>query len=120
MPPSTPAGAAGAAFSLVSVAGLALPALVALAGAGVPALVLHLALAHAMRARGLPRWRVADTLLVSPLLFLSLFTAFAALAHAVAVSAPGADGAGLAASLLVAAGAFVAAGFGARAVGKLY
>lgn len=110
MLPSTPAGDL--------VADLALPALVALAGAAAPAAVLHLALAHAMRARGLPRWRVADTLLVSPLLFLSLFAAFAALAHAASAARGG--GGELAASLAVAAGAFVAAGFGARAVGKLY
>lgn len=104
---------------------VALPALVALAGAAAPAGVLHLALAHAMRARGLARWRVADTLLVSPLLFLALLTAFAALAaglaRAAADSAAGRGGdAHLAGSLAVAAGAFVVAGFGARAVGKLY
>ena len=79
--------------------------LIALVGAAAPAAVLHLALAHAMRARGLPRWRVADTLLVSPLLFLGLFVGFGALARG---------------ALPVALGAFVAAGFGARAVGKLY
>ncbi len=98
---------------------------VAVAGAAAPAAVLHLVLAHAMRARGLPRWRVADTLLVSPLLFLALLTGFAALAHAVArVAADAATGrathADLFGSLAVAAGAFVVAGFGARAVGKLY
>ncbi len=107
------------------VAYVALPALVALAGAAAPAGVLHLALRHAMRARGLPRWRLVDTLLVSPLLFLGLFTAFGALAHALgrAVSDAAAARSGnahLAGSLAVAAGAFVVAGFGARAVGKLY
>lgn len=93
---------------------------VALAGAAAPAGVLHLALAHAMRARGLARWRLADTLLVSPLLFLSLFAAFAALAHALGRAVAGAPAADLALPLAAAAGAFVAAGFGARAVGKLY
>lgn len=100
-------------------------ALLALAGAAAPAGVLHFALHHAMRARGLPRWRFVDTLLVSPLLFLSLFTAFAALAYALAravADAPAVPGdtADLAGALAVAAGAFVVAGFGARAVGKLY
>ncbi len=96
---------------------LLLTAAVGLAGAAAPASVLHLALAYAMRARGLPRWRPADTLLVSPLLFLALFVAFAALAHALARATVGE---GAAAELSIAAGAFVAAGFGARAVGKLY
>lgn len=97
-----------------------LTALVGLAGAAAPAGVLHLALAYAMRARGLPRWRVADTLLVSPLLFLALFVGFAALAHALLRAGEGVEPARLAVPLALAAGAFVAAGFGARAVGKLY
>ncbi len=105
---------------------LALPAAVALAGAVAPVLVLHVALGHAMRARGYARWRLRDTALVSPLLFGGLFVAFAALAHgltrAAADAARGASGGGghLAGCVLVAAGAFVVAGFGARAVGKLY
>ena len=102
-----------------------LPTLVALAGAAAPAGVLHLALAHAMRARGLARWRLADTLLVSPLLLVGLFTGFGALAHGVSRAAVDATSGGagswhLAGSLAVAAGAFVVAAFGARAVGKLY
>ncbi|GJG86184.1 hypothetical protein tb265_13650 [Gemmatimonadetes bacterium T265] len=102
-----------------------LATLIALAGAAAPAAVLHVALRHAMRARGLARWRLADTLLVSPLLFLSLFTAFGALAHALGRAVEestdgGVTGAHLAGTLVVAAGAFVAAGFGARAIGKLY
>ncbi len=111
----------------VPVAGLALTLLLAVAGTAAPALVLHLALGHAMRGRGLARWRLADTLLVSPLLFLGLFAGFGALAHglgrAAAETAPGGGGAGgayLAQPLALAAGAFVVAGFGARAVGKLY
>ena len=112
-----------ASTSSTAVASIALPALVALAGAGAPAGVLHLALRPAMRARGLPRWRVTDTLLVSPLLFLALFTAFAALAAAVGRAAADVGHSGpaaLAGPLALAAAAFVAAGFGARAVGKLY
>ena len=103
---------------------LALPALVALAGVLAPLLVLHLALAHAMRARGAPRWRLRDTALVSPLLLLGLATGFGLLAHglarAAADAAAGRAGAGhLALCLAGAAGAFVVAGFGARGVGKL-
>lgn len=89
--------------------------------------MLHLALNHAMRARGLARWRLIDTLLVSPLLFLGLFTGFGVLAYGLSSAAAdaatghgGVGGAHLAGTLAVAAGAFVAAGFGARAVGKLY
>ena len=102
-----------------------LPVLVALAGALAPGAVLHVALAHAMRARGLARWRLSDTLLVSPLLALGLFTAFGALAHAMSRAAvdavTGRTGhAHLVGMLAIAAGAFVVAGFGARAIGKLY
>lgn len=104
---------------------LLLPALVAAAGTLAPLLVLHLALGHAMRARGAPRWRVTDTALVSPLLLAGLFTGFALLAHALGRAASDAvagraGGAHMALCLLAAAGAFVVAGFGARAVGKLY
>lgn len=102
-----------------------LPALVALAGALAPLLVLHLALSHAMRARGAPRWRLRDSALVSPLLLLGLTAGFGLLAHALGraawdAAAGRAGGAHLAACLLGAASAFVVAGFGARAVGKLY
>ena len=104
---------------------LLLPALVALAGALAPLLVLHHALGHAMRARGAPRWRVGDTALVSPLLILGLFAGFALLAHGLGRAASDAateraGGAHLAGCLAAAAGAFVMAGFGVRAVGKLY
>jgi hypothetical protein len=104
---------------------LVLPALVAAAGALAPLLVLHLALAHAMRARGAPRWRLGDTALVSPLLLLGLTAGFGLLAHGLGraawdAAAGHAGGAHLAACLAGAAGAFVVAGFGARAVGKLY
>ena len=107
------------------VATVLLPALVALAGAGAPAVVLHVALAHAMRERGLARWRMADTVLVSPLLVLGLLTAFGALAHGLSRAAVDAvtgrpEYAHLAGALAIAAGAFVVAGFGARAIGKLY
>jgi hypothetical protein len=104
---------------------VALPALIAAAGAVAPVLVLHLALAHAMRARGHAGWRVRDTALVSPLLVGGLLLAFAALAHGLARAASDAavgraGGAHLAGCVVVAAAAFVVAGFGARAVGKLY
>jgi cytochrome bd-type quinol oxidase subunit 2 len=107
------------------VSDLALPAAIAAAGAAAPVLVLHVALAHAMRARGHLRWRVRDTALVSPLLAGGLFVAFGALAHgavrAASDAAAGrAGGAHLLACVLAAAAAFVVAGFGARAVGKLY
>jgi sterol desaturase/sphingolipid hydroxylase (fatty acid hydroxylase superfamily) len=103
---------------------------VAAAGALAPVLVLHVALAHAMRARGHRRWRVRDTALVSPLLVGGLFVAFGALGRALAAAAAagaGAPPAGWLAAgwvpagwLLAAVGGFVVAGFGARAVGKLY
>jgi uncharacterized protein involved in response to NO len=104
---------------------VALPATIAVAGALAPLLVLHVALAHTMRARGHPRWRVRDTALVSPLLAGGLFVAFGALAHGLgrAASDLAAGRAGavhLLGCLAVAAAAFVVAGFGARAVGKLY
>lgn len=102
-----------------------LTAAVAAAGAAAPVLVLHVAVGHAMRARGHARWRVRDTMLVSPLLLAGLFVGFAALAHGLARLASDATaghhgGAHLAGSLLAAAVAFVVAGFGVRAVGKLY
>ena len=102
-----------------------LPALVALAGALAPLLVLHLALAYAMRARGAPRWRLRDTALVSPLLLVGLTAGFGLLAHGLGRAAwdaavGHAGGAHLAGCLAGAAGAFVVAGFGARAVGKLF
>lgn len=106
---------------------VALPGAIALAGAAAPVLVLHVALGHAMRARGHPRWRVRDTTLVSPLLAGGMFVGFGALASAAvraasdAPSTTGAGGsAGVAACAAVAAAAFVVAGFGARAIGKLY
>ena len=104
---------------------VALPALVAAAGAAAPVLVLHVALAHAMRSRGHARWRVRDTALVSPLLVGGLLVAFGALAHGLAraasdAAAGGPGAAHLAACVAVAGAAFVVAGFGARAVGKLY
>jgi hypothetical protein len=102
-----------------------LPALLALSGAAAPLLVLHLALGHAMRARGYARWRLRDTALVSPLLEGGLLVGFGALAHGLARAASDAatghaGGAHLAGCVVVAGAAFVVAGFGARAVGKLY
>ena len=102
-----------------------LPALLAVAGAAAPVVVLHLALGHAMRARGYARWRLRDTALVSPLLVGGLLVGFGALAHGLARAARDAasgqaGGAHLAGCVAVAGLAFVVAGFGARAVGKLY
>jgi hypothetical protein len=102
-----------------------LPVLIAVAGATAPVLLLHVALAHAMRTRGYARWRVRDTALVSPLLVGGLLVAFAALAHGLARASAdvrGGDDGGphLLGCVAVAAAAFVVAGFGARAVGKLY
>jgi hypothetical protein len=107
------------------VSDLALPAAIAAAGAAAPVLVLHVALAHAMRARGHARWRVRDTALVSPLLAGGLFAGFGALAHGLGraasdLAAARAGGAHLLGCVAVAAAAFAVAGFGARAVGKLY
>lgn len=104
---------------------MGLPAAIAAAGAAAPVLVLHVALAHAMRARGHGRWRVRDTALVSPLLAGGLFVGFGMLAHGLARAASDAvtgraGGVHLALCVAAAAAAFVVAGFGARAVGKLY
>ncbi len=102
---------------------LALPAAVALAGAAAPVLVLHVALGHAMRARGYASWRLRDSALVSPLLVGGLLVGFASLAHGVARAAadrPSVDVQYLASCVVIAGVAFVVAGFGARAVGKLY
>lgn len=106
------------------------PLLLALLAAAASLVVLHVALGHAMRARrapgdGAPRWRLRDTLLVSPLLDGGLLVGFGALAHGLARLATDAAAGNvswphLAACVAVAAGAFVVAGFGVRAVGKLY
>ena len=101
------------------------PGVVALVQVALLVTAVHVPLARAMRARGLPRWRLRDTALVSPLLLLGLTAGFGLLAHGLGRAAwdaatGHAGGAHLGACVAGAAGAFVVAGFGARAVGKLY
>ena len=86
---------------------------------------LHVPLRHAMRERGLGRWRVRDTMLTSPLFVLG--TALAALAanHGMLRFAfdtvHHAGGSAHAAGTVAAVGAGVLmAAFGLRAVGKLF
>jgi hypothetical protein len=86
----------------------------------------HAALARAMRARGLARWTVADTVLVSPLFAGGTLAAITALDWALAraalhlARAGTLAGAPVAAALALAVAAVVVSAFGARAVGKLY
>jgi hypothetical protein len=89
--------------------------------------VVHTLLRLAMTARGLPSWRVADTLLTSPLLWAGSTLVAAALNRLVAVAAlrAGRDTAaaasgGVAATVAVALLGAAMAWFGLRAVGKLY
>jgi hypothetical protein len=87
--------------------------------------LLHVPIGHAMRARGLPEWRLRDTALVSPLLLVGLFLFFGALNHgmlryALDVERGARDAAHLAASVGAAGVGLAVAWFGARAVGKLY
>jgi divalent metal cation (Fe/Co/Zn/Cd) transporter len=101
------------------------PACLALLEVAVVLLVLHVALASTMRARGLARWRVRDTALTVPLLAAALAVAFGAVNHGVARLAVDVWrghpwGAHAAATLGVLAVSLVVAAFGARAVRKLY
>jgi len=87
--------------------------------------VVHTLLRYAMTARGLRSWRVADTVLTSPLLWLGVTLVAAALSWlltgaALRVGRP--DAAGGSAALVVAMALVGAAmvWFGLRAVGKLY
>jgi hypothetical protein len=87
--------------------------------------VVHTLLQHAMLARGLPTWRLADTLLTSPLLWTgaTLFAASVNRAVALAALRAGRDGAAAGGVATAAALALVGAAvawFGLRAVGKLY
>lgn len=82
--------------------------------------VVHTLLHHAMLGRGLPAWRVADTLLTSPLLWIGAALFAGSLNRLVAVAALHAAGAGVAATALAALAGAVIAWFGMRAVGKLY
>jgi hypothetical protein len=89
--------------------------------------VVHTLLHRAMLERGLPAWRLSDTLLTSPLLWLGATLVAGGLTRLVAVAAlragpvaAGADAGGVAAPALAAAVGAVAAWLGLRAVGKLY
>ena len=86
--------------------------------------VVHTLLRYAMLARGLPAWRLGDTLLTSPLLWLGATLAAAALTRVVVVTALRAGRAGTDGGLALAVGVAVAGAammwFGLRAVGKLY
>ena len=104
---------------------LLIPLAVTLAETLVVLGVLHGAVGRAMRARGDATWRLRDTALVSPLLFVGLFLCFASLNHgmlryALDVERGHGGGPHLAGAVVVAAVGLVAAWFGARAVGKLY
>ena len=86
--------------------------------------LVHTLLRYAMVARGLPRWRLGDTLLTSPLLWLGVTLVAGAfnwlLAGAgVRAGRGAADDAPAAAVGLALVGA-VMTWFGLRAVGKLY
>jgi Ca2+/H+ antiporter len=101
-----------------------LPLGVTLGEVVVALLVLHGAVGHAMRARGMA-WRLADSALVSPLLLVGLALFFGAINHgmlryALDVARGHASGTHLAAMLVVSLGGLVVAWFGGRAVGKLY
>ncbi len=87
--------------------------------------VLHGAVGHAMRARGMT-WRLRDSALVSPLLLVGLFVFFGSTNHAVLRYALDVERTGhaqlphLVAMVGAAGGGLAIAWFGARAVGKLY
>jgi hypothetical protein len=87
--------------------------------------LLHVPIAHAMRERGLPEWRVRDTALVSPLCLVGTLLFLLSVNHGMARFAfDTAQGQShpAHAGLLTAVGVagIVIAAFGARAVGKLY
>ena len=85
--------------------------------------VVHTLLHHAMLARGLPAWRLADTLLTSPLLWTGATLFAGSLNGLVVVAALSAGAASVAPTALAALAALagaVVAWFGMRAVGKLY
>ena len=87
--------------------------------------VVHTLLRYAMTARGLPVWRLGDTLLTSPLLWLGATLAAVALNWLVAGAALRAGqanepGGSPAVALGLALLGATMAWFGLRAVGKLY
>jgi hypothetical protein len=86
---------------------------------------LHAPLRHAMRERGLPEWRVRDTLLTSPLFVAGVALALLAANHGLVRLAVdthgGGGGAGhVAGSLAVVGVGLLMAAFGLRAVRKLF
>ncbi len=86
---------------------------------------LHAPLRHAMRERGLPAWRVRDTLLTSPLFVAGVVLALLAANHGLvrlAVDAhTGASGRGhVAGSAAAVCVGLTMAAFGLRAVRKLF
>ena len=81
--------------------------------------VVHTLLHRGMLARGLPSWRLADTLLTSPLLWTGATLLAAALNRLVALAALG-SGAGVGAAVTAAVAGAAVAWFGMRAVGKLF
>lgn len=95
------------------------PLAAALAEVLVALRVLHGAVGRGMRARGMA-WRMRDTALVSPLLWVGLFVFFAALNHGMLCWALDRDAGRLALAGGVALGGLAMGWFGGRAVGKLY
>lgn len=92
---------------------------------GAFAAVVHAVLRYAMLARGLPTWRVADTLLTSPLLWIGATLAAGSLTWLVAATAfrAGRDtpsSSGMAVAAIAALLGAAIAWFGVRAIGKLY
>lgn len=101
------------------------PGVLALAELALLVALLHVPIGHAMRARGLPRWRLRDTALVSPLALLGALLFLASVNHAMArLAFDVAQGRVQVGHALLSAGmaavGLLMAGFGARAIGKLY
>jgi hypothetical protein len=101
------------------------PAALAVVQVALLVAALHVPLARAMRERGLPRWRLRDTALASPLALLGALVALAGANHGLARlafdAAEGRVHAGHAwLTLGVAAAGVVTASFGLRAIGKLF
>ena len=79
--------------------------------------VVHRLVRQPMRARGLPRWTVGDTLLTSPLFFAGLALFLGATNGGILAVA---TGAGSIVRWALAGAGLLAAAFGVRAFGKLY
>jgi hypothetical protein len=101
------------------------PGVVALVQVALLVTAVHVPLARAMRARGLPRWRLRDTALASPLGLSGAAVALVSANHGMARLAWDVAeghlhlGHALLTAAVAAAGAVVAA-FGFRAIGKLF